>query len=29
MDFEFKRLTECDETFFGIVPGKATYLMRK
>jgi hypothetical protein len=25
MDFDFKRLTECDETFFGIVPGKVTY----
>jgi hypothetical protein len=23
MDFDFKRLTECDEPFFGIVPGKA------
>jgi hypothetical protein len=27
MDFEFKRLTECDEPFFGIVPGKAAYPM--
>jgi hypothetical protein len=25
MDFNFKRLTECDEPFFGIVPGKAAY----
>jgi hypothetical protein len=25
MDFDFKRLTECDEPFFGIVPGKAAY----
>jgi hypothetical protein len=25
MDFDFKRLTECDEPFFGIVPGKAVY----
>jgi hypothetical protein len=27
MDFDFKRLTECDETFFGIVPGKMAYPM--
>jgi hypothetical protein len=27
MDFDFKRLTECDEPFFGIVPGKASYPM--
>jgi hypothetical protein len=27
MDFDFKRITECDEPFFGIVPGKATYPM--
>jgi hypothetical protein len=27
MDFNFKRLTECDEPFFGIVPGKAAYPM--
>jgi hypothetical protein len=27
MDFDFKRLTECVETFFGIVPGKAAYPM--
>jgi hypothetical protein len=27
MDFDFKRLTECDEPFFGIVPGKAAYPM--
>jgi hypothetical protein len=25
MDFDFKRLTECDETFLGIVLGKAAY----
>jgi hypothetical protein len=25
MDFDFKRLTECDEPFFSIVPGKAPY----
>jgi hypothetical protein len=25
MDFDFKRLTECDEPFFGIVPVKAAY----
>jgi hypothetical protein len=25
MDFDFKRLTECDEPFFGIVSGKAAY----
>jgi hypothetical protein len=25
MEFDFKRLTECDEPFFGIVPGKAAY----
>jgi hypothetical protein len=25
MDFDFKRLTECDEPFFGIVPRKAAY----
>jgi hypothetical protein len=25
MDFDFKRLAECDEPFFGIVPGKAAY----
>jgi hypothetical protein len=27
MDFDFKRLTECDEPFFGIMPGKAPYPM--
>jgi hypothetical protein len=27
MDFDFKRLTECDEPFFGIVPGKAAHPM--
>jgi hypothetical protein len=27
MDFDFKRLTECDEPFFGIVHGKAAYPM--
>jgi hypothetical protein len=27
MNFDFKRLTECDEPFFGIVPGKVTYPM--
>jgi hypothetical protein len=27
MDFIFKRLMECDEPFFGIVPGKAAYPM--
>jgi hypothetical protein len=27
MDFDFKRLTECDEPLFGIVPGKAAYPM--
>jgi hypothetical protein len=27
MDFDFKRLTECDEPFFGIVPGKEAYPM--
>jgi hypothetical protein len=27
MDFDFKRLTECDEPFFGIMPGKAAYPM--
>jgi hypothetical protein len=26
-DFDFKRLTECNEPLFGIVPGKATYHM--
>jgi hypothetical protein len=25
MDFDFKRLTECDDPFFGIVSGKAAY----
>jgi hypothetical protein len=25
MDFDFKRMTACDEPFFGIVPGKAAY----
>jgi hypothetical protein len=25
MDFDFKRLTECDELFSGIVTGKAAY----
>jgi hypothetical protein len=25
MDFNFKRMTACDEPFFGIVPGKAAY----
>jgi hypothetical protein len=27
MDFDFKRLTECNETFFGIMWGKAAYPM--
>jgi hypothetical protein len=27
MNFDFKRLTECDEPFFGIVLGKAAYPM--
>jgi hypothetical protein len=27
MDFDFKRLTECDDPFFGIVPGKVAYPM--
>jgi hypothetical protein len=27
MDFDFKRLTACDEPFFGIIPGKAAYPM--
>jgi hypothetical protein len=27
MDFDFKRFTQCDEPFFGIVPGKAAYPM--
>jgi hypothetical protein len=27
MDFDFKRLIECDEPFFGIVPGKSAYPM--
>jgi hypothetical protein len=27
MDFDYKRLTECDEPFFGIMPGKAAYPM--
>jgi hypothetical protein len=27
MDFDFKRITECDEPFFDIVPGKAAYPM--
>jgi hypothetical protein len=27
MDFDFWRLIECDEPFFGIVPGKAAYPM--
>jgi hypothetical protein len=27
MDFDFKRLIECDEPFFDIVPGKAAYPM--
>jgi hypothetical protein len=27
MDFDFKRLTKCDEPLFGIVPGKAAYLL--
>jgi hypothetical protein len=25
VDFDFKRLMECDKPFFGIVPGKAAY----
>jgi hypothetical protein len=25
MVFDFKRLTECDEPFYGIVPGRAAY----
>jgi hypothetical protein len=27
MDFNFKRLTACNEPFFGIISGKATYPM--
>jgi hypothetical protein len=27
MDFDFKRLTECNEPIFGIMPGKAAYPM--
>jgi hypothetical protein len=27
MDFDFKRLTKCNEPFFSIVPGKAAYPM--
>jgi hypothetical protein len=27
MDFDFKRLTKCDEPFLGIVPGKEAYPM--
>jgi hypothetical protein len=27
MDFDIKRLTECDEPFFGIIPGKVAYPM--
>jgi hypothetical protein len=27
MDFDFKRFTECDEPFFGIMLGKAAYTM--
>jgi hypothetical protein len=27
MHFDFKRLSECDEPFFGIMPGKAAYPM--
>jgi hypothetical protein len=27
MDFDFKRLTACNEPFFGIVPSKAAYPM--
>jgi hypothetical protein len=27
MDFNFKRLTECDKPSFGIVPGRAAYSM--
>jgi hypothetical protein len=27
MDFDFKRLTECDEPFFSIMPGKVAYPM--
>jgi hypothetical protein len=27
MDFDFKRLMECDKPFFSIVPGKAAYPM--
>jgi hypothetical protein len=27
LDFDFKRLMECDEPFFSIIPGKATYPM--
>jgi hypothetical protein len=27
VDFDFKRLTECDEPFFSIVPGKVAYPM--
>jgi hypothetical protein len=29
MDFDFKRLTECDEPFFGMMPGKAPYPMSR
>jgi hypothetical protein len=27
MEFNFKRLTTCDEPFFGVVPGKVAYPM--
>jgi hypothetical protein len=27
IDFDFKRLTECNEPFFGIIPGKGAYPM--
>jgi hypothetical protein len=25
MDFDFNKMTACDEPFYGVVPGKATY----
>jgi hypothetical protein len=25
MEFDFSKMTACDETFYGVVPGKAAY----
>jgi hypothetical protein len=27
MEFDFNKMTACDEPFYGVVPGKAAYLI--